>query len=427
MMNLRRYDMKITFHGGAREVGGSCVVVETDDAKIALDYGIKVGERLSNRLPKDLDMVIISHAHLDHSGALLSLAKTNTVVVGSEATRDVTADLLLDLIKVQRMNGNKIPYSYRDVDKIRRLWWARDSVALPGMEVRLYPAGHVLGAKMIGVRAEGKEILYTGDFCLHKTDILEGSDLETLPKEPDALIIESTYGGKTRLNRSELLERLFTKINEAIDRKGNVLIPVFAFHRSQEMAKRIDQAMQDGDLRNYNAYIISKLAHKITGHFNRYKELLTEKIREQEKPFNYEHVEHLRRIEQIAEPAIVICTSGFGHAGASHRLLKEWAPNEDNSVIISSGYIPPESPLTAAKEKGELKENGDKVPVEANVEQIELSGHADQSELIKLIKTLKPKRTFLVHGDLEQARALSKKISDITHVEIPEKKERFVV
>lgn len=78
--------MKITFHGGAREVGGSCVVVETDDAKIALDYGIKVGERLSERLPKDVDMVIISHAHLDHSGALLSLAETSTVVVGSEAT-----------------------------------------------------------------------------------------------------------------------------------------------------------------------------------------------------------------------------------------------------------------------------------------------------------------------------------------------------
>ncbi|MFQ6081232.1 MAG: MBL fold metallo-hydrolase RNA specificity domain-containing protein, partial [Candidatus Bathyarchaeia archaeon] len=101
--------------------------------------------------------------------------------------------------------------------------------------------------------------------------------------------------------------------------------------------------------------------------------------------------------------------------------------NGHDSVIISSGYIPPESPLTAAKEKGELIENGNKVLVKADVEQIELSSHADQSELIKLIKTLKPKRTFLVHGDLEQARALSKKISDITHVEIPEKKERFVL
>lgn len=419
--------MKITFHGGTREVGGSCVVVETGDARIALDYGIKVGEKLSDHLPKDLDMVIISHAHLDHSGALLSLAKTNTVVVGSKATREVTADLLLDLIKIQRVNGNKISYGYRDVNKIRRLWWARDSVALPGMEVRLYPAGHVLGARMIGIRAEGKEMLYTGDFCLHDTDILEGSDLEDLPKEPDALIIECTYGGKTRLNRSKLLERLFAKINETINRRGNVLIPVFAFHRSQEMAKRVDQAMRDGDLPKYNVYVISKLARKITGHFNRHKELLTKEIRDQKEPFNYEYVKHLRQIERIVEPAIVICTAGFGHAGASHKLLKEWAPNKDNSVIISSGYVPPDSPLTAAKEKGELIENGKKLLVKAEVEQIELSSHADQSELIELVETLRPKRTFLMHGDLEQALALSKKVSHITRVEIPESKEEFLV
>mgnify|MGYP001043962252 CR=1 FL=1 len=419
--------MKITFHGGAREVGGSCIVVETDDAKVALDYGMKVEEGISDSLPKDLDAAIISHAHLDHSGNLLNLAKTNTVVVGSEATRDITIELLRDLIKVQRMNGKSAPYSQSDVAKIRKLWWARDSIALPGMEIRLYPAGHVLGANMIGVKVKEKEILYTGDFCLHDTEILEGSNLIKLPKQPEALIVESTYGGKTRLNRSELLERLFAKINEAIDRNGNVLIPVFAFHRSQEMAKRIDQAMQKGVLPNYNAYTISKLAQKITGYFNCYKELLSEEIREQEEPFNYKHVKHLHRLEQIVEPAIVICTSGFGLAGASRRLLADWASNKNDSVIINSGYIPPESPFTMIKEEGELIENGVKVPVKADVEQIDLSGHADQAELVKLVKILKPNQTFLVHGDLEQARALSTKINMITNVEIPEKKETVIM
>lgn len=419
--------MEITFHGGIREVGGSCIVVETDGAKIALDYGIKVGERLADCLPKDLDVVVISHAHLDHSGGLLSLAKTNTVVAGSEATRDVTADLLRDMIKVQRMNRNRIPYSYHDVARIRGLWWVRNSVALPGMEIRLYPAGHVLGAKMIGVRAENKEILYTGDFCLHDTEILEGSNPKSLPREPDVLIVESTYGGKTWLDRSELIKRLFKELNEAIDRKGNVLIPVFAFHRSQEMARRIDQAMREDMLAKYNVYIISKLAQKITRHFDRYKDLLAEKIQGQERPFNYRYIKPLHRIDQITEPAIVLCTSGFGHAGASNRLLKEWAPNGDNSIIINSGYLPLESPLTMAKEKGKLVENGDEMPVEADVQQIEFSGHADQSELVKLVKALKPERTFLVHGDLEQAQALSEKISNMTRVEIPEKKQTIVV
>ena len=419
--------MKITFHGGAREVGGSCVVLETVDAKIALDYGIKVGEKLHNCLPKDLDLVILSHAHLDHSGALLSLAKTNTPVVGSEATRDITAELLRDMIKVQRMNRNEITYSYRDVAKVRKLWWVRDSVALPGMEIRLYPAGHVLGARMVGVQAEGKEVLYTGDFCLHNTEILEGSNLEKLPRKPDALIVESTYGGTNRRDRSELIERLLIEINETIDRKGNVLVPAFAFHRSQEMTKRIDQAMRVGDLPNYNVYVISKLAHRITRYFNHHKDLLTEEIRGQENPFNHKYVKNLHWIEQIVEPAIVICTSGFGHAGASRRLLTKWAPKRNNSIIIITGYIPPESPLNIAREKGELIENGIKVPVKADLKQIELSSHADQSELIKLVKTLKPDRTFLVHGEFEQAQALSKKISNITHVGIPEKKEEIIM
>lgn len=419
--------MRITFHGGTREVGGSCVTVETEYAKVALDYGIKVGENSSNNLPNDVDAIVISHAHLDHSGSLLNISRTKTVVIGSDATRDVTADLLQDLINVQRKNGKKGFYGKEDVANIKRSWWARNSVALPDTEIRLYPAGHVLGARMIGMQAGGKKILYTGDFCLHDTEILQGTDLRNLPKEPDVLILESTYGGVTRLDRSVLIEKLFDKIIEAIERKGNVLIPVFAFHRSQEAAKRIDQAMIEGLLPPYNAYMISPLARKITRHFNRHKASLSPEIRDQEEPFAYRHVKHLRKVRDIEEPAIVICTSGFGHAGASRRLLADWAPDEDNTVIVNSGYIPPESPLKVAKEKGVLVENGNKILVKAEVEQIGLSGHADQTELVRLVESLKPKRTLLMHGDFEQAQALSKKICHMTSVEIPEKGETIIV
>ncbi len=419
--------MKITFHGGTREVGGSCVTVETEYAKVALDYGISVGEKVSSNLPNDVDAIVISHAHLDHSGRLLNTARTKTVVMGSDATRDVTADLLQDLINIQRRNGKRGFYGQEDVANIKRSWWVRNSVALPDMEIKLYSAGHVLGARMIGIQAERKKVLYTGDFCLHDTEILQGTDLKSLPKEPDVLILESTYGGVTRLDRSVLIEKLFDKIIGAIERKGNVLIPVFAFHRSQETAKRIDQAMVEGQLPSYNAYMISPLARKITQHFNRHKASLSPEIRDQEEPFAYRYVKHLRKVRDIEEPAIVICTSGFGHAGASRRLLADWAPDEDNAVIINSGYIPPESPLKIAKEKGVLVENGNKILVKAEVEQIELSGHADQTELIRLVETLKPRRTLLMHGDFEQAQALSKKICHITGVEIPEKGEIIII
>ena len=419
--------MRFHFLGGAREVGGSCIAVETDNEKVALDYGIKVGEKVSNQFPKDFDAVIISHAHLDHSGNLLNLSRGKPVIVGSKITRDVTADLLRDMIKIQHMNGNHFPYNNRDVDNIKKCWWIRDFIALPGMLIQSYPAGHVAGAKMTSIHAEGKEILYTGDFCVHDTEILEGSKPENLPKKPDVLIIESTYGGKTRPQRSELIDQFFRQILSTIERKGNVLIPAFAFHRSQEMAKRIDQAMENGVLPNYRVYTISKLAHKITGYFNSYKQFFTDEIQKQEQPFNYRHVKQLRRTEQIKEPAIVICTSGFGHAGASLHLLTKWAADEDNSVVINSGYLPPESPLRTAKEKRKLIENGNKIPVKAEVEQIELSGHADQEEIIQLVKALKPKRTFLVHGELEQAQALSQKILGITEVYVPERKETIAM
>ena len=419
--------MKIHFLGGVREVGGSCIAVESNGDKVALDYGIKVGEKVSNQLPTDFAAVIISHAHLDHSGSLLSLSRGNPVIVGSKITRDVTADLLRDMVKIQHMNGNSFPYVKQDANKIEKSWWVRNRVAIPGMSIRLYPAGHVAGAMMISVHAEGKEILYTGDFCLHDTEILEGSKLENLPKKPDVLIIESTYGGKERPPRKELIDQLFKQILRTIERKGNVLIPAFAFHRSQEMAKRIDQAMKNGVLPKYNVYTISNLAHKITGYFNNHKECFTEEIRKQKFPFDYRYVRQLYRTEQIREPAIVICTSGFGHAGASLHLLNEWADKEDNSVIINSGYLPPDSPLRIAKEKGELTENGRTIPVQAEVEQIELSGHADQTELIQLVTALKPKKTFLVHGELEQAEALSDKISELTETYIPNTRENIAM
>ncbi|MCK5593424.1 MBL fold metallo-hydrolase, partial [Candidatus Bathyarchaeota archaeon] len=240
--------MKIHFLGGVREVGGSCIAIETNSGKVALDYGIKVGKNFTGQFPRDFDAVIISHAHLDHSGSLLDLSRTNSVIVGSRMTRDVTTDLLRDMVKIQRMNGKNFPYNNHDADNVRKLWWIRDSIALPGMSIRLYPAGHVAGARMTSIHAEGKEILYTGDFCLHDTEILEGSKPEKLPQKPDALIIESTYGGKVRLPRNELVDQLFKQILRTIERKGNVLIPAFAFHRSQEMAKRIDQAMKNSVL-----------------------------------------------------------------------------------------------------------------------------------------------------------------------------------
>ncbi len=410
--------VEIKILGGAREVGGSCLSVETDSCKVALDYGIKLDSE-PKKLPTDFDAVIISHAHLDHTGSLLSLSKHNPTIVGAEITRDVTVDLLHDMVKIQTEKGN-FEYTDHHAERIRQCWWARDAIALSGMKIDLQSAGHVAGAKVTSIEAEGKKIVYTGDICLHDTEILKGCKLEALPKRPDMLITESTYGGKVRAPRQKLIDELMEDLLKTIDNKGNVLIPTFAFHRSQEMAKRIDTAIENGYLPRYNVYTISNLAHKISDYYNQYKALFTKEIRKQKTPFKYRHVKHLYRIAQIEEPAIVICTAGFGHAGASLRLLKEWADDKHNSVILTSGYIPPDSPLKTAKDEGFFKIEDEIFSVKALVKQIELSGHADQNQLIEIVTKLKPSRTVLMHGDLEQAELLSEKIGEMTDVCIPQ-------
>ena len=169
--------------------------------------------------------------------------------------------------------------------------------------------------------------------------------------------------------------------------------------------------------------MISKLAHRITTIFNGYKDLFKPESQPLAKPFEYRHVRQIERTMDIDEPAIVICTPGFGHAGASLNLLKDWAEIEENTIIVTSGYLPPDSPLNLAKDKHYIKIDGERRPVQAKIVQIELSGHADQRELEELVQRLKPKHTILVHGDLKQAEALSKQIEDLTEVCIPRKNE----
>lgn len=332
------------------------------------------------------------------------------------------------MIKIQNETSGTVAYDDGAANTVRDSWVTAKTLSLANIKLAMYPAGHVAGAKMLGIFSEGKTILYTGDFCIHDTEILEGCNVNLLPREPEVLVSESTYGGKIRPAREELTNQFLGKVSGTMKRWGNILIPTFAFHRSQEMAKRIDQAIEDGVLPHYNAYVISKLGHKITAHFNANKHLFKKEISRQEKPFEYKHVKYIERTSDIEEPAIVVCTSGFGHAGASLSLLELWAEGEENTIILTSGFLPADSPLRFAKEKNWFRAaEGDKIMVNGEIATIELSGHADQLELIQLVTKLKPKKTVLVHGDLPQAKSLLEKLSGLTEVCIPEKNETIEV
>ncbi len=420
--------LKLKILGAAKEVGGSCISLETEQCRVALDYGIKL-DAVTDQYPKNFNAIIISHAHLDHTGSLVRLSKSrsNQLILGAKITRDVTVDLLKDMIKVQALNGSPEIYDDSAANKVKDWWQSGENFSLPGLNIDLLPAGHVAGAKMICLRSEGKTILYTGDFCIHDSEILEGCNLTVLPKEPDVLVSESTYGGTIRPDRQKMIDQFLNRLATAMKERNNILIPTFAFHRSQEMARRIDQAIESGALPKYNAYTISSLASKINKHYNANKQLLTQSVRAETQPFTYKHVENVEKTTDVQEPAVVVCAPGFGHAGASLSLLAQWAESEDTLVFLTSGYLPQDSPLKLAKEKRRFKVEGEEIQVMAKMEQIELSGHADQNELVALVSKLKPKRTVLVHGDLPQAESLQQKIAGLTEVQIPEKGEEIKV
>ena len=141
--------------------------------------------------------------------------------------------------------------------------------------------------------------------------------------------------------------------------------------------------------------MISKLANKITTIFNNNADLFKQQMQQRAKPFEYKHVQEIDQTADIEEPAIVICTPGFGHAGASLNLLNSWAEIEENTIIVTSGYLPPDSPLKLAKDKHYIKVDGERYPVRAKIVQIELSGHADQQELVELISNSSLSERFL--------------------------------
>lgn len=420
--------MNITVYGGALEVGASCIVVETRDVRIALDYGVRVGEAVRTDFPTNLDAVVISHAHLDHTGSLLNLSPTSVPIISTPPTRDISELLLIDMIRVHEKRGEFIPYDVVDVDLLLNHWHILkpyNGISLPGMEIQLIPAGHVLGAVMILLKIGNRKILYTGDFCLHDSEILNGLKLEDIPKNIDLLICESTYGAKVRPPREELLDEFYSTIKRVIERDGNLLLPSFAFHRTQENIIRIDRGMLEGVIPYYRGYFMSKLAREISRAFNHYKYYFKDWIRRERKPFKARNIYYAKSLKHVKEPAIIVATAGFGHVGVSRKLLYEWGTQPENAVIITTGYIPEDSPLYSALHKGYVPENGGRIQISAEVKQIELSGHPDQTELIEFISQINPKQTLLVHGDEENAGTLAKLIEDKTNVIIPKPMETF--
>jgi len=433
-------DLRITALGGVQQVGRSAFLVQTRESNVLLDCGINPGSSKPFELfPRfdaptfeidSLDAVVISHAHLDHCGLVPFLYKYgyDGPVYCSAPTSNLMTLLQLDYLDVAGKQGITSHYDQKDVREcVLHTIPLRHGVVTdiaPDVRLTLHNAGHILGSSVTHLHVgEGlHNIVYTGDYKYARTMLLEAATAE-FPRV-ETLITESTYGSPNDFmpSRVEAEERLTSIINEALERKGKVIIPVPAVGRAQEIMLVIDGYMRRGLMKEAPVFIEGMISEATAIH-TAYPEYLGREVRRSIlydgiNPFKSDYftiVEHPSVRQEIidGEPCIIMATSGMLEGGPVIEYFKSLAEDDKNSIIFVSYQI--EGTQGRRVQKGlpevmTIDSDGKMgvVKVRLQVESIEgFSGHSDRREIINYITHLKPKpeRVVVCHG--ERAKCLS--------------------
>lgn len=433
-------DLRITALGAAQEVGRSAFLLQTRESNVLLDCGINPGSsgafaafpRFDNPAFEldSLDAVIISHAHLDHCGLLPFLYKYgyDGPIYCSAPTSSLMTLLQLDYLDVANKQGITAFYDQKDVrETVLHTLPLRYGVVTdiaPDIRLTLHNAGHILGSSMAHLHVgEGlHNIVYTGDYKYARTMLLEGATPE-FPRV-ETVITESTYGGPDDLmpSRVEAEERLTAIVNQTLERKGKVLIPVPAVGRAQEIMLILDGYMRRGLMKEAPVFIEGMISEATAIHtvFPEYlgKEVRQSILHDGINPFESDYftiVEHPNVRQEIidGDPCIIMATSGMLEGGPVIEYFKSLADDERNTVIFVSYQI--EGTLGKRVQRG-LREvtmmtaegKMDVAHVRLQVESIEgFSGHSDRRQLINYVTHLRPKpeRVIICHG--EKAKCMS--------------------
>jgi KH/beta-lactamase-domain protein len=445
-----RYWIRLACLGGFREVGRSCLFLETPESKVLLDCGINIASS-EHAYPQldvpefdinELDAVVISHSHLDHSGFLPYLYKLGYKgpVYCTEATRDVMTLLQLDYIDVVMSEGKKPIYTSKEIKEMIKhsvtLKYDEVSDIAPDVRITLHNAGHILGSAMIHLNiGDGfHNILYTSDFKFSRTKLLEAAlcNFQRL----ETLIIESTYGGANDIQptRKECDEFLLKIVDETIKKKGKVLIPVLGGGRAQEIMLVLEEAIRHGKLKEIPIFLDGML-WDITAIYTTYPEMMNRSVKKlifhrNCNPFLssvFSRVGSQEEREKVIEekgPCVILATSGMLTGGPSVFYLRELGDNPNNSLIFVSYQA--EGSLGREIQKGvrevpmEIEGKTALLPIKLNIYTIEgYSGHSDREQLVNFVKRLepKPKRIIINHGENSKCLDLASTLHKLFKVE----------
>lgn len=431
--------VRMTSLGGFREVGRSCILMQTRDSNVLLDCGLNVGSP-NDRYPyfeipefsvRDLDAVIISHAHLDHCGLVPFLFKYGYrgPVYSTLPTRNLSTMLQLDFVQICEKEGMMSPYSKRDVKTTVLhtipLSWGKVTDIAPDIKLTLHNSGHILGSSIVHLHfgKGGYNFVYTGDFKFQKTRLLEKANVK-FPRV-EGLLLEATYGGpQDRIpSRHESERELKQILTSTIRKGGKILIPVLAVGRAQELIIILEEFITKGVIENVPVFIdglISEATAIHTANPDFLSSDLREKILHQGKnPFLSDFfttiTSHEERLDvQKGGPCIIMATSGMLIGGPSVQYLRSLANDKNNALIFVSYQV--SGTLGNRIQRGfrefqyiDAKGRTQLVKLNLNVFTLEgFSGHSSRSQISQFLRRIQPRPKIVItnHGTSEKCVSL---------------------
>jgi len=446
--------MKLTFWGAAGTVTGSMHLVETATRRYLLDCGLYQGRRkeadAKNRhLPfpgRSIDAVVLSHAHMDHSGNLPTLVKAgfSGPIYTTPATVDLCNWMLRDSAHIQEKdaeflnkrlehrksagleNGVVTPlYTLQDVEQTLPLFTSVAYHAPRELEEHLtyecFDAGHILGSSFLLLtdhsRSTPLRLLFSGDLGRPGLPIIR--DPEAMPPA-DYLILESTYGGRLHKSASHVVNKLAGVVNRTARRGGRIIVPAFAVGRTQQLVLLLHQLANQKEIPNIPIFVDSPLALNVTAVHRAHPECFDDETRvyldQGEDPFGFRRLQYIReaaeskKLNDLHGPFVVISASGMCEQGRILHHLRNNIEDPRNTVLITGFQAQDTLGRKLVEKCPEVRIFGEPMRVRAEISSLdELSGHADQSELLEWIRPLahKLRKIFLVHGEPGQASVLA--------------------
>jgi hypothetical protein len=441
--------VRLTFLGGARQVGRSCLLLHTPISKILIDCGIDVAAQNREKFPyfdipefdiNEIDAVIISHAHLDHSGLLPYLYKMGYKgpCYMTQATRDIASLLALDFIGVAYKKADSPLYSSTDIKEMVKhsicLEYNEVTDIAPDIRLTLYNAGHALGSSMVHLNIGNglHNLLYTSDFKFRKTRLLDAAAM-VFPRL-ETVIIESTYGGKQDVlpSRREAEDQLIDVIKKTIERKGKVLIPELGLGRAQETMLIIEDAIKQGKLPEIPVYI-DGMIWDINAIHTAYPGSLSGNVRnmifQDKNPFVsdiFKRVGSAQERKKVIEgpSCVVLATSGMLVGGASVEYFREFASNKRNSIcfVCYQGVGSLGRQIQEGIKEFKMSNNGKEETVKVSLEVHTIDGltaHSGRNQLLAYINKLqpKPKKILVGHGEASKCLDLASTLYKLNRIE----------